>query len=148
MMIIWGVPGTGKSSFCRWLAKERGFVHVETDVGGDVARALALARQGRPVVIEWGMFVQSDTIDQVRQWQSAGAQPWWFDGDREAAYQAWRLANAYPDELWTTVLDVIRNRWHLVEEFFGADRILRTVEAGPNFVPPETIFANMQAITR
>jgi shikimate kinase len=31
-LLIAGLPGSGKSQFCRWLAQEHDFAHIETDV--------------------------------------------------------------------------------------------------------------------
>jgi adenylate kinase family enzyme len=33
LMVLWGVPGTGKSHFARWLVANKGYVHAETDAG-------------------------------------------------------------------------------------------------------------------
>ena len=52
-----------------------------------------MAAQGHPVVWEYGMYVQPDTFDVIRRLREEGADPWWFDGDREAAFQAWRSGN-------------------------------------------------------
>ena len=51
LMILWGVPGTGKSTFAHWLVEKKGFMHVDTDaIGTGRAKATALteAWQGRP----------------------------------------------------------------------------------------------------
>jgi hypothetical protein len=149
-MIIWGVPGTGKSHFARWLARHQGFTHAETDREVDaVDTALTLAQRGQPVVLEWGMFVQRDTIDIVSGWRAKGADPWWFDGDpRDAAFQAWTLENRrtsrpYPEDLWQTVVGVIDRNWAMVEELFGSARILYTVTAGPVHRPADEIYQLM-----
>ena len=31
-MVLWGVPGVGKSTFARWLKSNKGYEHVDTDV--------------------------------------------------------------------------------------------------------------------
>lgn len=32
MMVLWGLPGTGKSTFGRWLAENKGFTNVDNDL--------------------------------------------------------------------------------------------------------------------
>jgi hypothetical protein len=152
-IVIWGVPGTGKSTFARWLVENKGFTYAETDRGAATAVQQVAARveQGQPVVWEYGMYVQPDTIETLRRLREFGAEPWWFDGDRDAAFQAWRSENVksnrpYPDQLWCNVVGTINANWHLVERFFGVDRILRTIEAGPFHVPPDTTYATIQRI--
>lgn len=150
LTIIWGVPGTGKSHFARWMAQHKGFRHAETEVVlNAVDQALAWAEQGQPVVLEWGLFVQRDTIEIVRQWQKGGADLWWFDGDpRAAAFQAWKLENRkrgrpYTDDLWYRMVGRINENWLLVQDLFGSARILYTVRTGPTHLTEDAIYKLM-----
>jgi hypothetical protein len=172
-MILWGVPGTGKSTFARWLAENKGFTHVDTDaiVTGRAKptpltgawqrtydRKLTPAafmdlvlKQGRPVVAEFGLWAYPRNITLLSDLQQLGADPWWFDGYRLAAFAAWRKENPragriLEDEAWHRVVDVINANWRELEQFFGAERILRTIECGPTHVPPETTYAAMQRV--
>ncbi len=98
-------------------------------------RASSLAsrslQHGRPVVIEWGVYVDQNAINTLRRWQEAGAEAWWFESEpREAAREAWKLENVkagrlFKAEKWHEVVNVITATWHLVEHFFGPDRILK-----------------------
>jgi adenylate kinase family enzyme len=48
-MILWGVPGTGKSTFAHWLRDNKAFTHVDTDAvatGRAKPTALTEAWQG------------------------------------------------------------------------------------------------------
>ena len=103
LMVLWGVPGTGKSYFARWLVTNKGYVHAETDAGLQLALNLASRslQYGRPVVIEWGVYVDESAINTVRRWQEAGADAWWFDSEsREAAREAWKLENVKAGRLF------------------------------------------------
>jgi hypothetical protein len=171
LTILWGVPGTGKSTFARWLADNRGFTHVDTDavVMGRAKptalteawqrtfdRAIApaafvetVARHGHPVVTEYGLWANAGNLALLRDLQQLGADPWWFDGYRLAAFAAWRDENRradrnFDDEAWHRVVAVINANWQSLERLFGAARILRTVESGPRHVPPELTYAAMQ----
>ncbi len=151
-MILWGIPGAGKSTFARWLADHKGFTHAETDQGAAAAiQHVAAAQPGQPVVWEYGMWVQPDTVETVHKLKSFGAEPLWFDGDRHAAFQAWRNENItsnrpYPDQLWRDVVQKIIDNWLLVEQLFGPERILRTIESGPTHISPETIYATTERV--
>lgn len=148
LMVIWGVPGTGKSTFARWLVEHHGYVHAATDDGADINEATVTSQSGKPVVIEWGVYVEPGSIATVRAWRSLGAEAWWFDGNRLAAYAAWRRENErarrnFRDDKWDQVVGPINRNWSLIEQFFGKARILRTIEKGSGQVPPETIYAQM-----
>jgi chloramphenicol 3-O-phosphotransferase len=171
LMILWGVPGAGKSTFARWLADNKGFMHVDTDavvMGRGKPTALTNAWQraftratapaafvekvaghGHPVVAEYGLWADAGNIALLKDLERLGAEPWWFDGYRLAAFAAWRNENRragrnFDDEAWHRVVGVINDNWQLIDQFFGAARILRTIEAGPTHVPPETTHAAMQ----
>jgi hypothetical protein len=169
LTILWGIPGAGKSTFACWLASNKGFTHIDTDAGsatavdhawrrtlsGDVPPQIfvqAVARHGHLVVLEYGLYVASGAIALLQRLQEVGADPWWFDGNRLAAFAAWRAENRrkhrdFTDEKWHEGVNVINTNWRMVEQFFGRQRILRTIEVGPTHVPPETTYASMRRVT-
>jgi AAA domain len=156
LLVLWGLPGTGKSTYARWLAGEKGFTHIDTDnmgagsnpvewswfavvnQGADPARFVRLAAGWeQPVVLESGVYPTADLPERMR---AEGAKAWWFDGDQLVARQAWREKNSrrtapYRDSLWAEVVGNLELNRPLTEEFFGP-RLIRTVEAGPTHVPP------------
>lgn len=97
-MILWGVPGTGKSTFARWLAENQGFIRVDTDaiVTGrakptvlteawqqtydgklpPVAFMNQVAKQGRAVVAEYGLWAYPRNITLLSDLRQVGADPW------------------------------------------------------------------------
>jgi hypothetical protein len=83
----------------------------------------------------------------VSRLSKAGAEAWWFDGDRGAAHTAWQQENVkggrrFDDGKWKEVVDIIDNNYALIAEFYGP-RMLRTVEAGPSHLAEEEIFGAM-----
>src|SRR5437899_2671491 len=104
LLLIGGVPGTGKTTFAQWLA-DRGWTAVDHDevVGHGFTRTeldaawaglfnrhpatvypfVKFARQWpTSVVVEFGLPARWWRI--VVQLRAAGVIPWWFDGDRDA----------------------------------------------------------------
>jgi hypothetical protein len=162
----------GKSTFADWLVKKKGFVRVDSDAGGAgdtrAARAwrvvletlgtpqqFAALRQflklapynPQPIVVEYGMFANEGGIGLLGMMRDAGAEAWWFDGDRNAAFHAWKAENAkasrnMADLKWHEVVGIIDANMQTLQEFFG-DNMVRTIEAGPTHIPPEETFKAM-----
>ena len=99
------------------------------------------------MVAEYGLWATADNVRLLGRLRDLGAVTWWFDGDRQAAFEAWQAENrranrAMPDELWRKVVGVIDANWPLLQHFFG-ERILRAVESGPVHVDPEATYRVM-----
>jgi predicted ABC-type ATPase len=100
-VLVAGIPGSGKTEYCRWLEREKGFLHLDFDellTGHGTEEKLALieqlrrtaeefvfaiSKQGKPIVIDWGFPLGSLSL--VRFFKQNGFAMWWFDGDRAAA---------------------------------------------------------------
>lgn len=93
-----GIPATGKSSFCRYLARNHGFAHYDLECypGGWPKPELFSLWQSAPAqfvskllklhakaVIDWGFPVQC--LPTVTAFRAAGARLIWFAGDTAQA---------------------------------------------------------------
>jgi hypothetical protein len=161
IILVAGIPGTGKSIFCAWLAREKGFIHLEFDdllegKGSSENLSLiavlkstgprsfmdALKRSGRRTAIEWG-FHPAD-LPRVRELISAGAEGWWFDGDRAAAREAYKEAKgAAHFPAFDQQLTRVEGAWDEISKLFRS-RILRVVGPGPSHVPVEQTWRKMR----
>jgi len=102
MLLIAGLPGAGKSHFCRWLAAECEFAYIETDsdpvidalaarnLRVVVAAASELKDRGPNVALEWGF--RPTFLPQVRAVVDIGFDPWWFGGNEAAARRSYSTA--------------------------------------------------------
>lgn len=82
------------------------------------------------VVIDWGFPV--GRLDTVRSLIASGVEPWWFDGDREAALQSFLARTSHPGTKpdWDVQLRNIEVNWNdLASTFEG--RILDVISPGP-----------------
>lgn len=170
LVVLWGVPGAGKSTFARWLVQEMGYEHVETDAAVLDGPATALQRawitagnargieafveavggNALPVVVEYGMWADDDHLVHLGYLRQLGAEPWWFDGERSAAKEAWREKNRragrlIEDAIWDRVVGVIDQNWAHIEAFFGS-RVLRTIEPECHHVPAADTYHRMVEI--
>jgi hypothetical protein len=159
-LLIAGLPGAGKSYFCRWLQDEAGYVFVETDrvvqTDGAVRQLLSsdtlnvswaasdFISRGADVVVEWGFI--PELLGKVRQLVRSGFEPWWFGGDEMAARQAFMERGTVPEAAMKTQLAAIHEAWdRIVTVFAGHD--LSTVElvgGGYRHLPPSEIMDLME----
>lgn len=146
-ILIAGIPATGKSTFSHWLVQHHEYVRCPTGVepGPRFLAEIVHARAQDPnVVIDWGFPVAA--LPTVTDLISDGVQPWWFDGDRDAALQCFLDRPGHPATRsdWDRQLAGIEERWEEIESLFR-DRILHVISAGPHHVGPEELWATISA---
>jgi hypothetical protein len=101
ILLLSGIPATGKSEFARHLAQEHGFAHydLERDPHGwphpelhgawstDRAAFVALLRKNHDrVVLDWGFPISC--LSWAEQLQDRGVRLIWLDGDVDRAREA------------------------------------------------------------
>src|ERR1700680_4110413 len=111
--LISGIPASGKSTFCRWLEKQKGFLHLDIEKTGVLDRygletawatlfdastsaapfIEALENLNRPVAIDWGF--PPEHLDAVRKLFDGGVMLWWFAADWAVARRKFQLRR-YP----------------------------------------------------
>jgi len=111
--LISGIPASGKSTFCRWLEKKKGFLHVDVEKPGvldqyglttawnslfDASASAApfthaLEKFKRPVVIDWGF--PPECLSTVRKLFDSGVMLWLFAADWAVARRKFQLRR-YP----------------------------------------------------
>ena len=98
LILLAGVPATGKSTFGRYLAREHGFAHYDLEchplgwpypdlkATWDASRQAfvsELKKRHKRVALDWGFPVRCQFI--VNELQAQGVRLIWFDGDRRRA---------------------------------------------------------------
>ncbi len=155
--LVCGIPGSGKTTYSRWLTQEKGFHHLDFDelLSGrgtpaqlDLIELLKTSPEDfvrklskkRPTVIDWGFPPSS--ISLIRLLQSRGIAVWWFDGDREAARQSFTARDTVSLDDFRTQMEAIEMAWNSIKEVV-ADGVINTIAAGPTYLAPERIFVEM-----
>ena len=94
LLLITGVPGTGKTTYGGRFATQFGFVHHDLEDQRTLNRFVAnraqfvgeLLNEEKNVVVTWGFAPDDEaSVSLVLQLRSAGFKWIWFDGDRPAA---------------------------------------------------------------
>jgi hypothetical protein len=157
-IFLCGLPGTGKSTFGRWLRDHRGFVYVDLEaepdkpdsldatafrepweafVQGDRAELVRSANL-RSVVFDWGFPVSHLSL--VRELIAIGFVPWWFDGDRLVARQHFVCRNTVSVEKFDIQSANISAAWATLLPSVG-DRIVKAARTDGSLMGPEDIAA-------
>jgi gluconate kinase len=110
LVLLTGVPGTGKTTLGEHLRTTCGFRHVDFENPNTLDRYLGsgmdelrrrverLRRDGRDLVITWG-FVPAHGLPYVLELRSMGFRWVWLDGDRDAARRAFAARGTVSEEL-------------------------------------------------
>ena len=138
-LLIAGIPGTGKSTFTRWLVSEHGYLRCPSaeEPGSTFFDEIDRARKThKDVVIDYGFPLGK--LNRVRSLIANGVEPWWFDGDRDAALQVFLARVGHPGTKfdWDTQLRQIVEHWKELETTFTG-RILNVISSGPVHMPNE-----------
>lgn len=149
LLLISGVPATGKTTFARWLGEHRGFLSADVERGGlgplglqsewneavghgrPTGLVAALGALHQPVALDWGY--PTNSLPFVEALCSAGVGAWWFDGDRAAARRHFIERGTVPVDALDRQMANIDAVWPRLAAFYG-DRIIHTVDAEGRFV--------------
>jgi hypothetical protein len=136
LLLISGIPGTGKTTYARHLAT-LGWDRINHDVAGrspleptwrrifevppvnkDRVAAFVGATAGHRVVVEFGFPVE--WLGVATAAKQNGATIWWFDGDRKASLNSWRIGwgGQQPDWAWQRQVDAIEAHWSQIRSVF------------------------------
>ena len=156
VLLICGVPGAGKSTFCDWLVESLGYHRVDVDTNSDPAICGLLVPTAagaeqlmvalvacQPVVLDWGFPVIF--LPLVDALMKLGVSGWWFDGDRKstnARYQRAKGSGPSSESLLLKQLGAISSVWPDIQAAFKGRTIDVLTQLGGDRTP-EDIWAAM-----
>jgi len=161
-ILIAGIPASGKSRFCEWVASAKGFVHVDMELLDHEAGSLqqtglrnqwnafcegsdhdsfirAIKGRESSVVLNWGFPPWMLSV--VSALKASGVSLWWFDGDRLAA-RSLHESRGKPVLAFDMQLTRISDAWAVINILFG-DHIVRTVQPDGRLIENEEIFSRI-----
>ena len=117
LLLLTGIPATGKTEMGRFLEREHGFVHMDMEEflmapppksHADTLRLIERQRtSGKDNVVTWG-FMPGQDEPTIRAIQKMGFRMAWFDGDRNAAHRVFRQRGHPPIQLFHAQKDRIK----------------------------------------
>jgi hypothetical protein len=144
LILITGIPGTGKTWYGNFFAQHYGFVHrnVEEEPGllqrlcddppDEIGRILNTPGD---VVVTWGFVPGPVGTDVVNKFRDKRFKLVWFDGDRPAALRAY-IKRGSPEELFYLQMYRIENSKAVQ---LLAPLVVKTIDENGEFKPPEAI---------
>jgi hypothetical protein len=154
-LLISGIPGSGKSSFSRWLHKSKGFTHVDMENDGldkhsfrnsweayrknsdDYSFVTAIRSHPNSVVLDWGFPPSCWPL--VLRLKESRIPVWWFDGDRLTARSHFIRRRTVPVSEFDCQFAQISLAWPQLELIIGSN-IVKVIHTDGTFSSCETIY--------
>jgi hypothetical protein len=157
LMLITGVPGTGKTTLGCHLAKQHGFRHIdfEREDGLELKRFWRFGERGfrtqvktlklkkQDVVVTWG-FVPDRQLEKAKAMRSAGFEWIWTDGDRAAARRVFVARGTVEEPLFDAQIKRIET---FINPAQLGIRVVNPFDSIGNFRPLEEIADELLAPT-
>ena len=117
LVLITGIPGTGKTGYGESFAKRFGFTHYNLEDDNTLSRLLSdpskfveeILEKTGDIVVTWGFFPDEQQTAIVKQFKSSGFKLIWFDGNRPAARSAFNKRGTVSEELFDAQVWRIEN---------------------------------------
>lgn len=159
-LLISGIPASGKTTFCKWLAEKKGFLHLNVEEDGVLDRHglaaewLALFGAGSPaesfiqaldkfkrsVVIDWGF--PPEHLDTVRKLFEAGVMLWWFAADWVVARCKFKERGTIPVGLFDIQIRKIEAVLPEINALFRS-HVEYTLPSTGIYTPPDQVWESM-----
>jgi hypothetical protein len=149
LILITGIPGTGKTTYGNTFASQNGFAHYDLEVPDVFAQLLSdperfietLLQGERNVVVTWGFLPDENQVRLVKQFEVKGFQLVWFDGNRPAALRKFIRRGTVPEiflyaqmyrieesKVVQRIAPIVIDPFNENDEFKNATVILREIE--------------------
>lgn len=156
IILLSGIPATGKSTYGRWLEKNKGFIHldVENETRGlkknlasgffsstsSIPHLEELKKLGAPVLLDWGF--PPENLSFVQKLKQEGVTLWWFNGDHDAARRAFIARNTVAVECLDIQMPKIVRCWDQIKQVFHPN-ILEVLKSNDRRMNYDQIFDEM-----
>ena len=162
ILLISGVPASGKSYFGQWLERTASFLHFDVEKDGRLERrrlkpfwdlcftnetvrplVKALRAQASPVVLDWGF--PPEWLSVVAMLKSEGVGIWWFNADHAAARRAFIKRGDVSLECFDRQIAKITRAWPNIKGLFEP-QIITTLGSDDKRVSRAEILRAIQGI--
>jgi hypothetical protein len=153
IVLLAGIPATGKSFFGHWLAENRHFVHLDIENSDRLQELSTAVRQngvatfvdklgqlGQRVVLDWGFPPR--LLYFVKEMKECGVRLWWFDGDHDRAREEFIKRGTVLLPNFERQMHQIGLHWNEIREVFQPN-ILQVLDSEGHRMTPEEIWGHI-----
>ncbi len=160
VLVVSGLSNAGKSKYCDWLQREKGFEHVDTDRGGIDRFGLRSAwdklerqyfatslieqatQRGRRIAIDWSYPPNDHCLEMIRALGNAGASTWFLYADPAAARRSFIAREQGLLADFDRQAAQIAQRLESIRVIYGS-RFVKTLGRDGRRMSPSKIFERM-----
>ena len=145
VVLISGVPASGKSTYSRWLAAQKCFQYVDLEQSNptreeqalNVLRGLSETR----VVLDYG-FAPLLAMTAIEAFKAAGVVLWWFDADWDVARIKFMGRDRGSVDDFDTQRRKVLSAWQEIVSIFSPN-IIEALRPTGEYVSPEDLYDRM-----
>ena len=137
LLLISGVPATGKTAFGDWLQNEKSFLHLDIEKIQKIPDVNDLIKLSRPVVMTWGFDPQQKELQIVGGLKNLGVSLWWFTAETSIAREFF-MRRGGDVRLFDYQMSRLRQESGKIEELWSPNIVETLNSAG--YLPRETIY--------
>jgi hypothetical protein len=160
LLLIAGIPATGKTYFSEWLESKKRFLYICVDndpsmrsagleeewknclICKDASKFVSTLRlRNQPIVLEWGFPPRYLSIIEVLKHK--GFSIWWFDADHEAARNVFIKRGTVSLQAFEIQMQRIESNWESIETMF-APNIITTLDASGKHMTVKQIYRRIK----
>jgi hypothetical protein len=157
ILLLSGIPGSGKSSYGRWLVGNKGYIHLDFDQGdiekhglaklfGEFASGrsdqfiAALLKKDAPICLDWGF--PPSCLPIVQRLADAGVDAWWFEAEAQLAKKHFLHRGTVSEAAFNEQMTNIDASRGAIMKVFG-QHIVHALKPDGTHVSCEEIYAQM-----
>lgn len=154
LILITGIPGTGKSTIGDYLRDKYGFIHMDMECGDNIGKICAnpnlfinvLLGLNKDVVVTWGFAPHPVIIGIVNLFKEYKFKVIWFDGNKEAARKAFvKRSEKYGSEYLKSAIAALDNQMNNIDQ---SNVIEKISPIQINTFNQNNVFKNEEEITK
>ena len=150
LLLVTGIPGTGKTCYGEKFAEEFGFLHYDLEEPQTFSRFAAnpmqfianALSQHKNIVVTWGFVPDNQpSVAAVLQFRNSGFKLIWFDGNRQAALEQFQKRGTVPDALFELQMKRIEDS-KIIDRL--APAVVDPFDDRGQFKPPQQLLAEIR----
>lgn len=152
LILITGIPGTGKTTIGKRLEETHTFEHIDLEdcpiqelFKNPIVFIDNLLNGQKNIVVTWGFAPDDAQTEIVLKFKDKNFKLIWFDGNREAAKRAFNKRGDVPEKLFGQQLSRIENS-HIVSKI--NPHIINTFKQNETFKSPDDIIKEIFEISQ